>query len=62
MGQTVHEELSRRLEEARLGGSERNRKKVMESGKMLVGQRLELLFDEGRPMTPPARRQALTPV
>jgi methylmalonyl-CoA decarboxylase subunit alpha len=43
----VHEELSHRLEQARLGGSEKNRQKVVESGKMLVRQRLELLFDAG---------------
>ncbi|GLY68988.1 acyl-CoA carboxylase subunit beta [Amycolatopsis taiwanensis] len=43
----VHGELERRLEQARLGGSEKNRTKVLESGKMLVRQRLELLFDDG---------------
>jgi len=43
----VHRELSHRLERARLGGSEKNRQKVIESGKMLVRQRLELLFDAG---------------
>ena len=43
----VHRELSHRLVRARLGGSEKNRQKVIESGKMLVRQRLELLFDAG---------------
>ncbi|MEV4648551.1 acyl-CoA carboxylase subunit beta [Saccharopolyspora sp. NPDC049357] len=43
----VHGELGRRLEQARLGGSEKNRAKVLDSGKMLVRQRLELLFDDG---------------
>lgn len=43
----VHGELARRLELARLGGSEKNRAKVVESGKLLVRQRLELLFDDG---------------
>ena len=43
----VHGELARRLERARLGGSEKNRAKVVESGKLLVRQRLELLFDDG---------------
>ncbi len=47
MSETVHEELSRRLEQARLGGPEKNRRKVQESGKLLVRQRLELLFDDG---------------
>ncbi|MGH3585958.1 MAG: acyl-CoA carboxylase subunit beta, partial [Pseudonocardia sp.] len=46
-GRDLHGELSRRLEQARLGGSEKNRQKVLDSGKMLVRQRLELLFDDG---------------
>lgn len=44
--QTVHERLARSLEAARLGGSEKNRKKITDSGKLLVRQRLELLFDD----------------
>ncbi|WP_431908664.1 acyl-CoA carboxylase subunit beta [Amycolatopsis thermoflava] len=43
----VHEELAERLEQARLGGSEKNRRKVVESGKLLVRERLALLFDDG---------------
>ncbi|WP_028920988.1 acyl-CoA carboxylase subunit beta [Pseudonocardia acaciae] len=43
----VHDELARRLERARLGGTEKNRRKVLDAGKMLVRQRLELLFDDG---------------
>ncbi|QUH05991.1 acyl-CoA carboxylase subunit beta [Saccharopolyspora erythraea] len=43
----VHDELERRLEVARLGGAEKHRKKQVEAGKMLVRERLELLFDEG---------------
>jgi methylmalonyl-CoA decarboxylase subunit alpha len=46
-GRDLHGELSRRLEQARLGGSEKNRQKVLDAGKMLVRQRLELLFDDG---------------
>ena len=42
-----HEELLRRLEKARLGGSEKQRAKQVDAGKMLVRDRLELLFDEG---------------
>lgn len=45
--QDVHEELAHRLEAARRGGSEKNRQKVLDSGKLLVRQRLELLFDDG---------------
>jgi acetyl-CoA carboxylase carboxyltransferase component len=44
---TIHDELTRRLESARLGGSEKNRNKITESGKMLVRDRLALLFDDG---------------
>jgi acetyl-CoA carboxylase carboxyltransferase component len=47
LAQDVHGELADRLAKARLGGSEKNRAKVLESGKMLVRQRLELLFDDG---------------
>ncbi|MBX6382379.1 MAG: acyl-CoA carboxylase subunit beta [Microbispora sp.] len=43
----VHEELRHRLESARLGGSEKNRQKIVDSGKLLVRRRLELLFDDG---------------
>lgn len=44
--ETVHERLTRSLEAARLGGSEKNRKKIIDSGKLLVRQRLALLFDD----------------
>jgi methylmalonyl-CoA decarboxylase subunit alpha len=44
--QTVHERLAHSLEAARLGGPEKNRKKIIESGKLLVRQRLALLFDD----------------
>lgn len=43
----LFEELDARLERARLGGSERNRQKQHEAGKLLVRERLELLFDTG---------------
>lgn len=42
-----HDELERRLESARLGGSEKQRQKQIDAGKMLVRDRLELLFDDG---------------
>ncbi len=42
-----HEELEARLASARLGGSEKQRTKQVEAGKMLVRDRLELLFDNG---------------
>lgn len=45
MTETVHERLARSLEAARLGGKESTRKKITDSGKLLVRQRLELLFD-----------------
>lgn len=43
---TVHELLTEKLASARLGGSEKNRKKIIESGKLLVRQRLAVLFDD----------------
>ena len=42
-----HEELATRVEAAQLGGSEKQRQKQIDAGKMLVRDRLELLFDEG---------------
>ena len=42
-----HEELEARLTAARLGGAEKHRRKQVEAGKMLVRDRLELLFDNG---------------
>lgn len=44
---TIHAELDRRLQDAREGGSAKNREKITASGKMLVRERLALLFDEG---------------
>lgn len=44
--QTVHEQLAEKLATARLGGSEKNRKKIQDSGKLLVRQRLAILFDD----------------
>ena len=44
--QTVHERLAQSIESARIGGSEKNRTKITESGKMLVRDRLALLFDD----------------
>lgn len=43
---SVHERLSEALGRARLGGSEKNRKKIVASGKLLVRDRLKLLFDD----------------
>ena len=43
---TVHEQLTEKLASARLGGSEKNRKKIIDSGKLLVRQRLAILFDD----------------
>ena len=43
---TVHEQLTEKLASARLGGSEKNRKKITESGKLLVRERLAILFDD----------------
>lgn len=42
-----HAELADRLEKARLGGSEKQRQKQVDAGKMLVRDRLALLFDDG---------------
>ncbi|MBY4127551.1 acyl-CoA carboxylase subunit beta [Rhodococcus fascians] len=42
-----HEELEHRLRVARLGGSEKSRQKQLDAGKMLVRDRLALLFDDG---------------
>ena len=43
----VHAELEHRLATARLGGSEKAREKIREAGKMLVRERLKVLFDDG---------------
>ena len=43
---TVHEQLTEKLAAARLGGSEKNRNKIIASGKLLVRQRLAILFDD----------------
>ncbi|WP_082579329.1 acyl-CoA carboxylase subunit beta [Arthrobacter sp. Soil736] len=43
---TVHELLQEKLAQAKLGGSEKNRRKIVESGKLLVRDRLALLFDD----------------
>ncbi|MBZ2195441.1 acyl-CoA carboxylase subunit beta [Occultella gossypii] len=42
---TVHDTLTETLRLARLGGAERNRNKIKASGKLLVRERLKLLFD-----------------
>jgi acetyl-CoA carboxylase carboxyltransferase component len=42
-----HAELERKLTAARRGGSEKQRQKQVDAGKMLVRDRLELLFDDG---------------
>jgi methylmalonyl-CoA decarboxylase subunit alpha len=42
-----HDELAERLVTARLGGSQKQRDKQVAAGKMLVRDRLELLFDDG---------------
>jgi acetyl-CoA carboxylase carboxyltransferase component len=42
-----HDQLADRLEAARLGGSQKQRDKQLAAGKMLVRDRLELLFDDG---------------
>lgn len=44
--QTVHERLAQNIASARIGGSEKNRTKITDSGKMLVRDRLTLLFDD----------------
>ena len=45
--ENVHEKHRRLDAEALLGGSEKNRSKIKESGKMLVRERLEYFFDSG---------------
>lgn len=45
-GPTVHDQLAEKLASARLGGSQRNRDKITASGKLLVRDRLRLLFDD----------------
>lgn len=42
---TVHERLRTTVERAKLGGSQKNRDKIKASGKLLVRERLALLFD-----------------
>ena len=42
-----HDALDQRLASARLGGSEKQRRKQVDAGKMLVRDRLEMLFDDG---------------
>jgi len=42
-----HEELAARLAAAERGGSEKQRQKQLDAGKMLVRDRLTLLFDDG---------------
>ena len=44
---TVHDVLENYLAEAKLGGPQKNRDKIKESGKMLVRERLDYLFDGG---------------
>ncbi|WP_159803471.1 acyl-CoA carboxylase subunit beta [Arthrobacter zhaoguopingii] len=43
---SVHHVLDDNLASARLGGSQKNRDKIIAAGKMLVRQRLSLLFDD----------------
>ena len=43
---SIHERLSEELARARRGGSEKNREKIVASGKLLVRDRLKLLFDD----------------
>ena len=43
---SVHEVLKEKVAAARLGGSESSRAKISESGKLLVRERLSLLFDD----------------
>lgn len=45
--QTVHDTIDAAISRAREGGSEKNRKKIKDSGKLLVRERLELLLDDG---------------
>ncbi|GAA1706718.1 acyl-CoA carboxylase subunit beta [Kribbella yunnanensis] len=42
-----HAELASRVRAAELGGSEKQRQKQLDAGKMLVRDRLQLLFDDG---------------
>lgn len=42
----LHEELARRVEQARSGGSDRAKERIKADGKLLVRERLELLFDD----------------
>lgn len=44
---TVHEQLAEFTAQAKLGGSQKNRDKIVASGKMLVRDRLAHLFDGG---------------
>lgn len=44
---SIHDELRRRVDQARLGGPEKARRKQVAAGKMLVRDRLALLFDDG---------------
>ncbi len=44
--ETVHTRLARTLETARIGGPQKNRDKIKASGKMLVRERLKMLFDD----------------
>ena len=46
----VHQELARRIAQAKSGGPERNREKHTAAGKLLVRDRLALLFDESEPV------------
>lgn len=43
--ETVHERLSKAKEDARLGGAKKYRDRIAADGKLLVRQRLDLLFD-----------------
>lgn len=43
----LHEQLAAKVAAARLGGSEKQRRKQVDAGKMLVRDRLALLFDAG---------------
>jgi methylmalonyl-CoA decarboxylase subunit alpha len=43
--ETVHGRLARSLEDARRGGAEKYRERIVKSGKLLVRDRLDLLFD-----------------
>lgn len=43
---TIHEQLAKSLAAARLGGPKKNRDKITASGKMLVRERLRMLFDD----------------